>query len=298
MRAAQAHAAVARWYRANARALPWRGVADPYAVLVSEVMLQQTQVERVVPKYLAFLEAFPSFKALAAARPADVVRAWAGMGYNGRAVRLHRLAVEVMQRYGGQLPRTVEELRRLPGIGPYTASAVACFAFGVAGPVLDTNVYRVLSRLAHGLDAPSRRAIEPLAGEMVPRGGPLSASDWHQGLMDIGAAVCTASKPRCMLCPLRELCAAAPHLQSGSDRRLAEQSVPYTPRQPRFEGSPRYYRGRIVALLREKPDGQGATVEEAAAVVGSGAPVSVHSLLSGLERDGLLRRSGDRLFLP
>ena len=230
---ARVHAAVAHWYGANARDLPWRGVEDPYAVLVSEVMLQQTQVERAAPRYRAFLEAFPSFGDLAAARPADVVRAWAGMGYNGRAVRLHRLAVEVVRRHGGQLPRTTEELRRLPGIGPYTASAVACFAFGAAVPVLDTNVYRVLSRLRYGIEAPPRRAIEPLAEEMLPRGGALSASDWHQGLMDIGATVCTASNPRCTHCPLRTSCAAAPHLQSADDRRLAERSIPHAPTSSR-----------------------------------------------------------------
>ena len=204
------HRAVAEWYRRNARDLPWRGASDPYAILVSEVMLQQTQVDRVIPKYAAFLEAFPTLQALAEAAPADVIRVWAGMGYNARAVRLHRLAAEIMQRHGGRLPESAPELLRLPGIGPYTAAAVACFAFGAAEPVLDTNIYRVLSRVVYGIEAPARAEIDQLAPAMLPRNGEISASDWHQGLMDIGAGICTSSRPRCMLCPLREDCAAAP----------------------------------------------------------------------------------------
>ncbi len=291
------HEAVARWYRANARDLPWRRTRDPYAVLVSEVMLQQTQVDRVIPKYLAFLEAFPSLAILAEAQPADVIRIWVGMGYNGRAVRLHRLAREVVERHGGRLPETVEELRTLPGVGPYTASAVACFAFGAAVPVLDTNVYRVLSRVAHGVEAPSRSEIGPLAADLAPRDGGVSPSDWHQGLMDIGATVCTAARPRCMLCPLRELCAAAPTLQAGADRRLAEASVPYSPKQSKFEGSTRYYRGRIVDFLRDHPGDDGAPIEEVAALA-EGAPTTVEDLLAALERDGLVVRIAGRVRLP
>ncbi len=297
--AAQLHDAVARWSRANARDLPWRRTRDPYAILVSEVMLQQTQAERVAPKFAAFLEAFPTLGALAEAAPADVIRLWAGMGYNNRAVRLHRLAREVVERCGGRLPETVDELRRLPGIGPYTAAAVACFAFGAAVPVLDTNIYRVLSRVVHGVQAPRRSALHPLADELTPRGDALlSASEWHQGLMDIGATVCTAARPRCMLCPLRSLCAAAPALQAGADRRLAEASVPYAPRQSKFEGSTRYYRGRIVDLLRERLDDPGGALVEELAPLVEGAPVGLDDLLAALERDGLIVRDGARVRLP
>ena len=299
------HDAVAAWYARNARVLPWRGIADPYAVLVSEVMLQQTQVERVIPKYRAFLDAFPTLRALAGAQPADVIRLWAGMGYNGRAVRLHRLAREVVEHHGGELPRTAGELRKLPGIGPYTAAAVASFAFGEPVAVLDTNVYRVLSRAVHGVDAPARGALHPLAESLLPGpDSPLTPADWHQALMDVGAALCTARQPRCMLCPLRPHCAAAPHLQSGGDPALAEASVPYAPRQSRFQGSARYFRGRVVAHLREQPD---AGVKEAAleavlrdAETASGAPcpVSLSDLLAALERDGLIRRDSGRVRLP
>ena len=299
------HDAVASWYARNARVLPWRGAADPYAVLVSEVMLQQTQVERVIPKYRAFLDAFPTLQALAGAQPADVIRLWAGMGYNGRAVRLHRLAREVVDNHGGELPRSAAELRRLPGIGPYTAAAIASFAFGEATAVLDTNVYRVLSRVVHGIDAPARDALHPLAESLLPQADdPIAPADWHQALMDVGATLCTARQPRCMLCPLRPLCAAAPHLQSGNDPALAEASVPYAPRQSRFQGSARYFRGRIVDHLREQPD-EGAeepaldtVLRDAEAASGAPCPVSLADLLAALERDGLIRRESGRIRLP
>lgn len=299
------HAAVAAWYARNARVLPWRGIADPYAILVSEVMLQQTQVERVIPKYHAFLEAFPTFRALADAQPADVIRLWAGMGYNGRAVRLHRLAKKVVEHHHGELPRTVAELRRLPGIGPYTAAAIASFAFGEPVAVLDTNIYRVLSRAVHGVDAPSRDALHPLAEELLPLAdSPITPADWHQALMDVGATLCTVRQPRCMLCPLRPHCAAAPHLQSGSAPALAEASVPYAPRQSRFQGSARYFRGRIVDHLRKQPDTgvEESTLEtvlrNAEAASGAPCPIPLSDLLAALERDGLIHREGGRVRLP
>lgn len=299
------HDAVAAWYARSARVLPWRGIADPYAILVSEVMLQQTQVERVIPKYRDFLDAFPTLRALADAQPADVIRLWAGMGYNGRAVRLHKLAREVVERHGGELPRTTEELRKLPGIGPYTAAAVASFAFGQPVAVLDTNIYRVLSRAVHGVDAPSRDAIHPLAETLLPGpDSPITPADWHQALMDIGAMLCTARQPRCMLCPLRPLCAAAPHLQSGGDPGLAEASVPYAPRQSKFQGSVRYFRGRIVDHLREQPnDGVEenaleAFIRDAEAASGAACPIPLPDLLAVLERDGLIRHEDGRVRLP
>lgn len=299
------HAAVAAWYARNARVLPWRGIADPYVILVSEVMLQQTQVERVIPKYHAFLEAFPTFRALADAQPANVIRLWAGMGYNGRAVRLHKLARAVVEHHGGELPRTVAELRRLPGIGPYTAAAIASFAFGEPVAILDTNIYRVLSRVVHGIGAPSRDALHPLAEALLPKpGSPIMPADWHQALMDIGATLCTVRQPRCMLCPLRPHCAAAPHLQSGSEPALAEASVPYSPRQSRFQGSARYFRGRIVDHLREQPDSGvketalDTVLRDAEAASGTPCPVPLVDLLAALERDGLIHCEDGRVRLP
>ncbi len=293
------HRTVTGWYGANARDLPWRRTTDPYAILVSEIMLQQTQVERVVPKYEAFLQSFPTLDALAAAEAGEVIRVWAGLGYNGRAVRLHRLAQAVEAEHGGRLPEGVGGLRRLPGIGPYTAAAVACFAFGASVPLADTNVYRVVSRVTHGAQAPSRREVDGTVAELVPAVG---ASAWYQGLMDIGATVCTA-RPDCSRCPLESLCAAAPALRGDTTGRLAEASVPYAPKQSAFAGSRRYFRGRVVDALRSLAPGEALPtaaladiVLEASDAVAGGAWLD--GLLVELEREGLVLTDGGRVRLP
>ena len=293
------HHAVADWYAANGRDLPWRSppyLGDPYAVLVSEVMLQQTQVDRTIPKFIAFVDRFPTFAALADASVGDVITLWAGMGYNNRAVRLHRLTEVVTQDMGGVLPSDVDSLVALPGIGPYTAAAVACFAFDAAVPVLDTNIYRILSRVAHGVEAPARSELEPLAIELVPGGkAPLNASTWHQALMDIGATLCSTNRPRCMLCPLRKHCAAAPGLQDGSDRRVAEASVPYVPKQGKFAGSTRYYRGRIVEALRT---GEPLLIAGLQGTLSPDPEIDLSALVAGIVSDGLAVVDGDTLRLP
>ena len=299
------HEAAARWYAANARVLPWRGVRDPYAVLVSEVMLQQTQVERVIPKYEAFLVAFPTLRDLAAAEPGDVIRLWAGMGYNRRAVHLHALARRVVEEHNGRLPETAAELRRLPGVGPYTAAAVACFAFGERVAALDTNVHRTLSRVVNGVSAPSRAAVALLAEALLPGDdSPISPSDWHQALMDVGATVCDARRPDCPRCPFLARCAAAPFLRPPGDAAHARASIPYAPRQSKFHGSARYFRGRVVDFLRAQPDGQAdereveAAVRAAESASGAPSPRPVRELLDGLERDGLVRLEGACVRLP
>ena len=191
------------WYARHARQLPWRGVGDPYAVLVSEMMLQQTQVRRVVEFFPPFLARYPTLEDLAAA-PADAVReAWDGLGYYARARNLHAAAREVVATHGGVLPERPEDLRRLPGIGRYTAGAVASIAFGADVPAVDTNAARVLRR-ALGMRRGRPARLWRVAEAMVPRG---RAADWNQALMDLGATVCTARAPRCATCPVRTSCA-------------------------------------------------------------------------------------------
>jgi A/G-specific adenine glycosylase len=210
------------WYSQNTRDLPWRKTRDPYAILVSEVMLQQTQVVRVVPRYLEWLERWPAVDALAAATPAEVIRAWSGLGYNRRAVSLHRCARAVVAR--GGFPSEPDELRRLPGIGPYTAAAIACFAFGAQIAAPDTNAVRVLERAFPGADV------------AIPEG---RAYEWNQALFDLGREVCIARRPRCGACPLGSGCPS--------------RGTTYAPlrRQSRFEGSFRQRRARLLRAIAE-----------------------------------------------
>jgi A/G-specific adenine glycosylase len=201
------------WYAKHGRDLPWRRTRVPYRVLVSEIMLQQTQVERVIPKYRQFLRRYPTLADLAAADVREVRDLWYPLGYNVRPVRLHAIARETMARYGGRLPDEVESLRELPGIGRYTAGAVLSFAFGRDVAVLDTNVRRVLGRVFLGPRRVARlrgdRALWDLAERLVPAG---RGYDFNQALMDFGATWCTPRRPRCALCPMRRFCvSASPH---------------------------------------------------------------------------------------
>jgi A/G-specific adenine glycosylase len=201
------------WYAAEGRAhLPWRHTRDPYAVIVSEVMLQQTQVERVLPKYREWMARFPTLAALAAASAGEAIQAWAGLGYNSRAVRLHAIARQVVAEYGGALPGTLEGLLALKGIGRYTAGAVACFAFGLPVATVDTNIRRVLWRVFRGIEPAEWLAGERAAREILGLAQwalpAARAYDWQQALMDLGATVCVSRRPLCERCPLRACCAA------------------------------------------------------------------------------------------
>jgi A/G-specific adenine glycosylase len=203
---------LSQWYRRYGRDLPWRRTTDPYAILVSEVMLQQTQVERVLEYYRRFLARFPTVAALAAASVDDVLTAWQGLGYYRRARNLHLAAQQIVERHQGVFPETFEEVAALPGVGRYTAGAVLCFAFGKRAPILDTNVQRVLERIFVRRPAASPQAMQKrlwrLAEEVLPRG----AEAWviNQAMMDLGATLCTARNPRCTQCCLHVICHAAP----------------------------------------------------------------------------------------
>src|SRR5687768_1624247 len=200
------------WYRTNGRDLPWRRTRDPYRILVSEVMLQQTQVDRVLPKYEEWLEKYPTFAALAAAPQADVSATWRPLGYNVRPQRLHAIARESVARYGGELPGDEATLRSFKGIGAYTAGAVLSFAFGQRAAILDTNVARVLFRMFVGSgDQKShamRRHLWEVSRTLLPTRH--HVFDFNQALMDFGATLCTARKPQCTVCPMRTGCAAYP----------------------------------------------------------------------------------------
>ncbi|MBI4475773.1 MAG: A/G-specific adenine glycosylase [Acidobacteria bacterium] len=199
------------WYDAHGRDLPWRKTSDPYHILVSEVMLQQTQVDRVLPKYLRWIERYPSFSDLAAAPEEEVVREWYPLGYNIRPRRLHSIAREAVGQYSGQLPEDEETLKSFKGIGPYTAGAIRSFAFGKRAAILDTNVARVLFRVFVGRGNPKdhaiRRHLWKLSAALVPA---RRAFDFNQALMDIGAMVCVARRPRCLVCPLARRCCSFP----------------------------------------------------------------------------------------
>src|SRR5881409_1227025 len=187
------------WYKRNARVLPWRQTRNPYAILVSEFMLQQTQVSRVLEYFPRFMARFPTIDALARSRPKAVMEQWDGLGYYARAANLHALARVVRTTMAGKLPDNPEELEKLPGVGPYTAGAVACFAYEKAVPAVDTNVNRVLTR------AFAPKDVWELAKQLTPRKGE-RAWRFNQALMELGALVCNARKPRCPECPVRTVC--------------------------------------------------------------------------------------------
>lgn len=217
------------WYGQFARTLPWRGHPDPYAVWVSEIMLQQTRVETVLPYFTRWMERFPSLPTLAAASEQEVLQAWEGLGYYSRARNLHRAARQVMQEHGGQIPNGRAALEKLPGVGRYTAGAIASMAFGQDEPALDGNIRRVLARVfdvALPESSPAgQKALWELAASLLPAG---RAGDFNQALMDLGSAICTPRAPQCLLCPLRDFCrAAALGIQEERPVRAQKPAVPH-----------------------------------------------------------------------
>ena len=286
------------WFSANARDLPWRRSRDPYAILVAEVMLQQTQVDRVLPYYHAFLERFPTVRALAAAPTGEVIKAWAGLGYNRRAVNLQRTARHVAEELGGVFPRDIEGLRGLPGVGPYTAGAIACFAFEQDVAFIDTNMRRVLHRLFVGVDVPrpqvADREVLRLAEAALPIGRGWA---WNQGLMEFGALQCTARRPACVVCPLQLWCMAYPTIQTviaqlPRGTRLKSEAA--------FDGSNRFYRGRVVAALRDlrAEDADGIDLRSLGPRIRSGFSEAdvpwLYEVVQGLAKDGLAHAAEER----
>ncbi|HET8599154.1 MAG TPA: A/G-specific adenine glycosylase [Segeticoccus sp.] len=274
------HARVLDWYAVHSRDLPWRAPdASPWAVFVSEVMLQQTPVARVEPVWREWLTRWPEPAALAAESPGEAVRAWGRLGYPRRALRLHQAARAMVERHGGQVPDTLEELRALPGVGDYTAAAVASFAFGLQCAVVDTNVRRVHARAVAGSGeaAPSlNRAERELADRLLPDDAE-TARRWNVGVMELGALVCTARSPRCADCPLLDRCGwhlAGRPAYTGPAKR-----------GQRWAGTDRQVRGRLLAVLRDSAEPVPA---ERLHEVWTTDPVQRERCLDGLVADGLV----------
>lgn len=280
-------AGLLNWFAENARDLPWRRTRDPYAILVSEVMLQQTQVDRVIPYYERFLTLFPSAAELASAPTADLIRLWSGLGYNRRVVNLQRAAQAVVENHGGDFPSSPDAIRSLPGVGAYTTGAISAFAFERDAVFLDTNMRRVISRWVFGVEPVPERAVLAAAAALLPPG---QGWTWNQALIEFGALQCTARRPACVICPLSGDCAAFPEIQSSlALKRTAKPKRPVE----KFETSTRYYRGRIVAALRELPttETHGISLTELGPRVLNGYTDSdlpwLRGLVEGLQRDGL-----------
>ncbi|MCX6140908.1 MAG: A/G-specific adenine glycosylase [Candidatus Kapabacteria bacterium] len=276
-----------RWYRKNSRDFPWRTAdTDPYVVLVSETMLQQTQTSRVAEALPRFLAVFPTIQDLARASNADVIRQWQGMGYNSRALRLRDAARSIVELHGGVVPCEMGLLRALPGVGPYTSAAIMCFAFNKRVVVLDVNVRRVYSRILARqkttLDLELDETLIPFAEQLIPA---RNASAWHHAVMDLGATICTARAPKCGVCPLAEQCPSHDMLIPMTRPRRTE---------PTFRGEPqRIWRGRFIEVLR-KIDGRSYTSISKLFTLAAGSPLqrSEHEwyqqTLQRLTSDGLI----------
>lgn len=281
------HETVGGWFDEHRRDLPWRAPdRTPWGVLVSEIMLQQTPVVRVVPAWTAWMARWPEPADLAAEAPGEAVRQWGRLGYPRRALNLHAAAVGVVDRHGGRVPEAEVELRALPGVGEYTAAALRAFAFGRRSVVLDTNVRRVLARLVDGVEYPSpslTTAERARAAELVPDDD-TEAAHWSVALMELGALVCTSRAPRCSGCPVRAECVwlgAGQPAYEGPPRRVQ-----------RFAGTDRQVRGRIMAVLR---DAEGP-VRRSAIEAAWAEPHQRERALDGLVADGLVEPLGQAEF--
>lgn len=286
--------AVNAWYLRTARPLPWRAEGtSAWGVLVSEFMSQQTQVDRVIPHWLEWMERWPTPSALAAAEPGEAVRAWKRLGYPRRALWLHRAAVEIAELHDDRVPSDVDTLLALTGVGPYTARAVAAFAFQERHPVVDTNTRRVIARAVHGIAAagmPAARDLDDMAA-LLPADR-TQAAIFNAAAMELGAVVCTARAPRCAECPIAEFCEwrGAGYPDNAPEKR---------PKQAAFEGSDRQVRGRIMQLLRSTHEtvarDDALTAASHGGVADTGQPLRA---LDSLIADGLVVEFEGRLRLP
>ncbi len=286
--------AILAWYAEHRRPLAFRQTRDPYAILVSEAMAQQTQAARAAEHWQRFMERFPTVFALAAATPADVIRAWQGLGYDRRGLALWRTARVVVGQHDGRIPTSVAELQALPGVGPYTARAVAALAFEHPVGAVDVNVRRVLGRVVAGTaaDALTARDMQRLADDAVPPDRP---GDWTHALMDVGATLCRPRDPRCGGCPARPWCRLATQAADLAPGTALAQALRPPPRArrvrhlrqvpaPPFTSTNRWLRGRILDRLRAAPDARWVVF---GAAIGSHGPDRVKAAVTALAADGL-----------
>ena len=286
------------WYKASARELPWRNTQDPYHILVSEIMLQQTQVSRVINKYNAFIRQFPDVYSLAKAPSSEVIRAWSGMGYNKRAVNLHKAANIIVTDHNGEVPQSMEALLSLPGVGRYTASAISNFAFGFQLPVVDINIKRVLGRVDRGALFDTDKLAWETAKKYLP--SKEKTPEWNQSLMDLGAMVCAARNPKCESCPLVLNCSASIKFISMKGSKETQVKLA-NKKNTKFIGSNRYYRGRIIESLRDttKP----IHIDELGKLINpnyssKGDALWLSDIISGLIKDGLINVQKGMASLP
>ena len=280
------------WGEPRLRDLPWRATRDRWAVFVSEVMAQQTQVARVIPKWTHFMQEYPTPGACAAAPLADLLRLWSGLGYPRRCKNLHEAARQIVERHGGEVPGDLDSLRELPGVGPYTARAVMAFADGADVAVVDTNVARVLARV--GGEPLTARESQDIADSVLPRG---RSWEWNQVIMDFGAQVCVARTPRCSDCVLATRCETAKNMgASWDERRDPARSTALTSKpQARFDGSDRQARGRLMKVLAERS----VRVRDVATVMQlRDDQARASRLLASLVRDGLVVQDDEWCRLP
>ncbi|HEV2006346.1 MAG TPA: hypothetical protein VGQ85_06985 [Candidatus Limnocylindrales bacterium] len=290
------HRRVLDWYAAEGRFLAFRETRDPWAILVSEFMAQQTQAARAAEAWGRFLVEFPTPASLAEASPADVLRAWRGLGYNRRALALRDAAIRIVDEHGGRVPDDLEALRRLPGVGPYTARAVAALAFGRPVGAVDTNVRRVLGRVLGGVAGTELRALQVAADALVPSDRP---GLWTHALMDIGATFCKPRNPRCAECPMQPWCrfaaegpaaetstaAASAKPASRAARTRGSRASSTAGRSEPFRSTSRWLRGRILDRLRDSTGGTWVAFDEP---IGDHDPATVAAVLNRLARDRLV----------
>ncbi len=277
--------AVLSWYAKHKRNLPWRTTHNPYYILVSEIMLQQTQVSRVLEKYVEFLDAFPTIQDLADASAGEIITVWKGLGYNRRALFLQKTAQAIVYDNGGVFPDTLEALKALPGVGDYTARAVMSFAFRKEVPMMDTNHRRLYNRVYVGIEEKKDAELLEIAEAMFPK---KRAYDWNQALMDIGSEYCTSRNPTCGECPLKTWCKATPAILTYVPIKAKKKAIP-------FKDTDRYVRGRIIDTLRDK---KRVSKHAISAQFSNVSKERMRSIVALLEKDGLIKTDKRSMVLP